>query len=145
MENAAGKSKYATSATIWPVKPREWPWAGTKQADRRLEFNVENGSEIDGQTTKKAASPGAGAALLLGGMSHSLQLADAHCAVVEISPKACGKHNWRCMTHAKGAVFPEEYFSRCFHNDSSHLIQKAALNEGPRFSGHVASISAEDT
>lgn len=71
-KNAAGKSKYATSPAIWPVKSSEWPRAGKRQADRRLKFNVENGLGMDGQATKKAALHEAGAALILGGMSHSL-------------------------------------------------------------------------
>jgi hypothetical protein len=42
---------------------------------------------MDDQATKKAALHEAGAALIWGGMSHSLQPADVHCAVVEISSK----------------------------------------------------------
>ncbi|MGR9176294.1 hypothetical protein ACU8OR_12145 [Rhizobium leguminosarum] len=101
---------------------------------------------MDGQATKKAALRKADAALILGGMSHSLQPADVHCAVVEISSKGMREADLALHDPRQdGAVSPEEYSSRSFHNDSSHLIQKAALNEGPRFSGHVASISAEDT
>ncbi|NKL96272.1 hypothetical protein [Rhizobium leguminosarum] len=42
-KNAAGKSKYATSAAIWPIKPPDGCEHGRRQADRRLKFNVENG------------------------------------------------------------------------------------------------------
>ncbi|MGZ2456062.1 hypothetical protein [Rhizobium sp. IY2] len=63
---------------------------------------------MDSQAAKKAALRKADADPILGRMSHSLQPADVIALSLKFSQKACGKHNWRCMTHAKMVLcFPK--------------------------------------
>ncbi|MBY3343872.1 hypothetical protein [Rhizobium laguerreae] len=69
-KNAAGKSKYATSPAIWPVKPPEWPRAGKREAHSRLKFNAENRSKHKVKR-RKGGVHNVDATLTLEGMSHS--------------------------------------------------------------------------